>query len=210
MRRFNWACLVLAWVCISSAWAQEKPPLKIWVGFPPGGSADPTTRIVGGALAEQMGRPVVVDNKPGAASQVGTQFVAKSAPDGNTLLVCFDSHAINPIAKPNLPYDTFKDFAGVTLAVRFPLVIAASASVKSNDLKGFLEEARQQPGKFSYASTGLGSMNHLVMEDIKLRAKVDVLHVPFGGGGPAVQAVLSDTSQITRNAEVMEKMAGEE
>ena len=177
--------------------AQSDNSMRLIVTFPPGGSTDITARILQPVLSARIHRPVVVDNKPGAASQVGTQFVAKSAPDGNTLLVCFDSHAINPIAKPNLPYDTFKDFAGVTLAVRFPLVIAASASVKSQDLKGFLEEARQQPDKFSYASTGLGSMNHLVMEDIKRRAKVDVLHVPFGGGGPAVQAVLSDTSQIT-------------
>lgn len=180
-----------------SAWAQSDNSLRLIVTFPPGGSTDITARILQPVLSQRMGRPVVVDNKPGAASQVGTQYVAKAAPDGNTLLVCFDSHAINPIAKPNLPYDTFKDFSGVTLAVRFPLVIAASASVKANDLRGFIEEARQQPGKFSYASTGLGSMNHLVMEDLKRRAKVDVLHVPFGGGGPAVQAVLADTSQIT-------------
>jgi tripartite-type tricarboxylate transporter receptor subunit TctC len=179
------------------AQAQADNTVRLIVTFPPGGSTDITARILQPVLSARMGRPVVVDNKPGAASQVGTQFVAKAAPDGNTLLVCFDSHAINPIAKPNLPYDTFKDFAGITLAVRFPLVIAGSASVKSNDLKGFLEEARQQPAKFSYASTGLGSMNHLVMEDIKRRAKVDVLHVPYGGGGPAVQAVLGDTSQIT-------------
>ena len=177
--------------------AQADNTVRLIVTFPPGGSTDITARILQPVLSARMGRPVVVDNKPGAASQEGTQFVSKAAPDGNTLLVCFDSHAINPIAKPNLPYDTFKDFAGVTLAVRFPLVIAGSASVKSNDLKGFLEEARQQPAKFSYASTGLGSMNHLVMEDIKRRAKVDVLHVPYGGGGPAVQAVLGDTSQIT-------------
>ena len=177
--------------------AQADNTLRLVVTFPPGGSTDITARILQPVLAQRLGRPVVVDNKPGAASQVGTQYVAKAAPDGNTVLVSFDSHAINPIAKPNLPYDTFRDFAGITLAVRFPLVIAASASVKSNDLKGFLEEARQQPGKFSYASTGLGSMNHLVMEDIKRRAKADVLHVPYGGGGPAVQAVLGDTSQIT-------------
>ncbi len=177
--------------------AQADNTLRLVVTFPPGGSTDITARILQPVLAQRTGRPVVVENKPGAASQVGTQFVAKAPADGNTVLVSFDSHAINPIAKPNLPYDTFKDFAGITLAVRFPLVIAASASVKSNDLKGFLEEARQQPAKFSYASTGLGSMNHLVMEDIKRRAKVDVLPVPYAGGGPAVQAVLGDTSQIT-------------
>ncbi len=179
------------------AWAQADASLRLVVTFPPGGSTDITARILQPALSDRMGRPVVVENRPGAASQVGTQFVAKSAPDGNTLLVCFDSHAINPIAKPRLPYDTFKDFVGVTLAVRFPLVIAANQTVKAKDLRGFLDEAKTQPGKFSYASTGVGSMNQLVMEDIKRRAQVFVLHVPYGGGGPAVQAVLGDSTQLT-------------
>ena len=140
---------------------------------------------------------MIVENRPGAASQIATQYVAKSAPDGNTVLFSFDTHAINPIAKPKLPYDTFKDFVGVSLALRFPLVIGASASVPANDLKGFLALARSTPGKYSYASTGLGSMNHLVMEDIKRRSGTFVLHVPYGGGGPAVQAVLGNVSDLT-------------
>ena len=179
------------------AFAQADAPVRLVVTFPPGGSTDIAARIIQPELAKRMGRTVVVDNKPGAASQIATDFVAKSAPNGNTLLVSFDTHAINPIAKAKLPYDTFKDFAGVTLAVRFPLVIGASASVKARDLRGFLDEARRQPAKFSYASTGVGSMNHLVMEDIKRKAGVYVLHVPYGGGGPAVQAVLGDVSQLT-------------
>jgi tripartite-type tricarboxylate transporter receptor subunit TctC len=181
----------------ASALAQSDAPVRLIVTFPPGGSTDITARIIQPELARRLGRSVVVENKPGASSQLATDYVAKSKPDGNTLLVSFDSHAINAVAKPKLPYDTFKDFTGITLAVRFPLVIAASASVQSKDLRGFLEEARKQPGKFSYASTGVGSMNQLVMEDIKRRSGSFVLHVPYGGGGPAVQAVLSDTSQIT-------------
>ena len=177
--------------------AQADQTLRLVVTFPPGGSTDIAARIIAPELAKRAGRNVVVDNKPGAASQVATDFVAKSAPNGNTLLVSFDTHAINPIAKAKLPYDTWKDFAGVTLAVRFPLVIGASASVQAKDLRGFLDEARKQPAKFSYASTGVGSMNHLVMEDIKRKANVYVLHVPYGGGGPAVQAVLGDVSQLT-------------
>lgn len=179
------------------ALAQADAPLKLVVTFPPGGSTDITARIVQPRLAERIGRPVVVENRPGAASQVGTQFVARAAPDGNTLLVCFDTHAINPIAKKNLPYDTFKDFVGVTLAVQFPLVIGAAASVAANDLKEFLAAAKQTPGKFSYASTGVGSMNHLVAEDLKRQGAVDLLHVPYGGGGPAVQAVLGNNVSIT-------------
>ncbi len=180
-----------------SVFAQSDASLKLVVTFPPGGSTDITARIIQPRLSERTGRPVVVENRPGAASQVGTQFVAKSAPDGNTVLVCFDTHAINPIAKKNLPYDTFKDFVGVSLAVRFPLVIGANPSVPGKNLKEFLEAARKEPGKFSYASTGVGSMNHLVAEDIKRQAGVDILHVPFGGGGPAVQAVLGNTVSFT-------------
>jgi tripartite-type tricarboxylate transporter receptor subunit TctC len=181
----------------ASAFAQSDAPVRLVVTFPPGGSTDITARIIQPELAKRLGRNVVVENKPGAASQLATDFVAKSRPDGNTLLVSFDSHAINAVAKPKLPYDTFKDFTGVTLAVRFPLVIGGSASVDAKDLRGFLDAARRQPAKFSYASTGVGSMNHLVMEDIKRKAGVEVLHVPYGGGGPAVQAVLGDVSQLT-------------
>lgn len=180
------------------AFAQgDDGPLRLVVTFPPGGSTDIAARIIQPELARRSGTSVVVENRPGAASQLATQHVAKSAPNGNTLLVSFDTHAINPIAKPRLPYDTFKDFTGVTLAVRFPLVIGASTSVRASDLKGFIEEVRTQPAKYSYASTGVGSMNHLVMEDIKRKANVFVLHVPYGGGGPAVQAVVSDVSQLT-------------
>lgn len=187
----------LAGSFIPGALAQAGGSVHLIVTFPPGGSTDITARILQPKLAERIGRPVVVENRPGAASQVGTQYVARATPDGNTLLVCFDTHAINPIVKPNLPYDTFKDFVGVTLAVRFPLVIGASASAPGKDLKEFLAAAKQSPGKLSYASTGVGSMNHLVAEDLKRQASADILHVPYGGGGPAVQAVLGNTVSIT-------------
>ncbi|MFZ2737413.1 MAG: tripartite tricarboxylate transporter substrate binding protein [Burkholderiaceae bacterium] len=187
----------LAWAFALPVLADNHLPLKLVVTFPPGGSTDIAARIMQPVLAEKMARAVLVENRPGAASQVGTSYVAKSAPDGSTLLVSFDTHSINPIAKPKLPYDTFKDFAGISLAVRFPLVIGAAASVSAKDLRGFVEAARKDPGKFSYASTGLGSMNHLVMEDIKRQSNIEVLHVPFAGGGPAVQAVLGDVSSLT-------------
>jgi tripartite-type tricarboxylate transporter receptor subunit TctC len=181
----------------AGAQAQGDTPLRLVVTFPPGGSTDIASRILQPELSRRLGRPVVVDNKPGAAGQIASALVAKAPADGNTLLVSFDTHAINPIAKPKLPYDTFKDFAGVTLAVRFPLVIGASASVPATDLRGFLEAARKQPGKYGYASTGLGSMNHLVMEEIKRRSNASILHVPYTGAGPALQAVLGDVAQLT-------------
>lgn len=187
----------LAFGLSGTALADNDNITRLIVTFPPGGSTDIAARTIQPQLSEALGGPVLVENRPGAASQIATLFVARSAPDGRTLLVSFDTHAINPIVKPKLPYDTFKDFVGVTLAVRFPLVIGASESVEAKDLRGFIEAARKQPTKYSYASTGVGSLNHLIMEDIKRRSDVSVLHVPYGGGGPAIRAVLGDASQLT-------------
>lgn len=180
-----------------TAIAQNDKPLTLVVPFPPGGSTDITARIIQTKLSERIGRPVIVENRPGAASQIATQHVSRSAPDGNTLLISFDNHAINPIVKPKLPYDTFKDFVGVSLLVRFPLVIAANPSVPGNNLAEFIAVAKKRPGYFSYASTGIGSLNQLAMEDIKRKAGIFVLHVPYGGGGPAIAAVVGNTASLT-------------
>lgn len=177
--------------------AQNKSNFTMVVPYPPGGSTDITARIIQAKLSEQMGRPVIVENRPGAASQLATQHVARAAPDGNTVLVSFDNHAINPVAKSKLPYDTFKDFTGVSQLVRFPLVIGAHPSVPGDNLSAFLDAARKSPNTYNYASTGIGSLNHLAAEDLKRKASVDLLHVPYGGGGPAIQAVLSNTSHLT-------------
>lgn len=180
-----------------TAIAQNDKPLTLVVPFPPGGSTDITARIIQTKLAERIGKPVVVENRPGAASQIATQHVSRSAPDGNTLLISFDNHSINPIVKPKLPYDTFKDFVGVSLLVRFPLVIAANPSVPGNNLAEFIAVAKKWPGFYSYASTGIGSLNQLAMEDIKRKAGIFVLHVPYGGGGPAIAAVVGNTASLT-------------
>ena len=190
--------LFLAALMISNpALAQSDKPLTLVVPFPPGGSTDITARTIQSKLAERIGRPVVVENRPGAASQIATQHVAKAAPDGNTLLISFDNHSINPIVKPKLPYDTFKDFVGVSLLVRFPLVIAANPSVQGNNLAEFIAAAKKRPGYYSYASTGIGSLNQLAMEDLKRKAGIFVLHVPYGGGGPAIAAVVGNTASMT-------------
>jgi len=179
------------------SFAQSDKPLILVVPFPPGGSTDITARTIQSKLSERIGRPVVIENRPGAASQIATQYVARSAPDGNTLLISFDNHSINPIVKPKLPYDTFKDFAGVSLLVRFPLVIAANPSVPGNNLAEFIAAAKKKPGFYSYASTGMGSLNQLAMEDIKRKAGIFVLHVPYSGGGPAIAAVVGNTASMT-------------
>ena len=190
--------MFLAVLMISNtAQAQSDKPLTLVVPFPPGGSTDITARTIQSKLAERIGRPVVIENRPGAASQIATQHVAKAAPDGNTLLISFDNHSINPIVKPKLPYDTFKDFVGVSLLVRFPLVIAANPSVQGNNLTEFIAAAKKRPGYYSYASTGIGSLNQLAMEDLKRKAGIFVLHVPYGGGGPAIAAVVGNTASMT-------------
>jgi tripartite-type tricarboxylate transporter receptor subunit TctC len=195
---FRLLILALATISISGpALSQSDKPLTLVVPFPPGGSTDITARTIQTKLAERIGRPVVIENRPGAASQIATQHVARSAPDGNTLLISFDNHSINPIVKPKLPYDTFKDFVGVSLLVRFPLVIAANPSVPGNNLAEFIAAAKKRPGFYSYASTGVGSLNQLAMEDIKRKAGIFVLHVPYGGGGPAIAAVVGNTTSMT-------------
>jgi tripartite-type tricarboxylate transporter receptor subunit TctC len=179
------------------SFAQSDKPLTLVVPFPPGGSTDITARTIQSKLSERIGRPVIIENRPGAASQIATQYVARSNPDGNTLLISFDNHSINPIVKPKLPYDTFKDFVGVSLLVRFPLVIAANPTIPGNNLAEFIAAAKKRPGFFSYASTGMGSLNQLAMEDIKRKAGIFVLHVPYSGGGPAIAAVVGNTASLT-------------
>lgn len=189
------ACLLALTAGLASA--AEEPPIRLVVPFPPGGSTDIAARIIQPKVSEILNRNVIVDNRPGANTQIASQYVARSAPDGNTILLSFDSHSINPIIKPNLPYDTFKDFKGIAFALRFPLVIGASANTPGSNLKEFLEAARQKPATYSYASAGVGSLSQLAAEDLKRQAGVDILHVPYSGGGPMVQALLSGTSQIT-------------
>lgn len=181
------------------AHAADERPLILVVPYPPGGSTDILARILQPKLSERMhGRSVIVENRAGAASQIATAFVARAAPDGNTLLVSFDNHALNPAAKSNLPYDTFKDFVGICQTVRFPLVIGANPSVPGDTLSAFFDAARKNPRKqYNFASTGVGSLNHLAPEQLKRLSGVDLLHVPYGGGGPAVQAVVGGQADMT-------------
>src|SRR5690606_12628615 len=188
------ACLLAV---SASAMAAEEPPVRLVVPFPPGGSTDIAARIIQPKFAEALGRNVIVENKPGANTQIASAFVARSAPDGNTLLLSFDSHSINPIIKSDLPYDTFKDFKGIAFALRFPLVIGASQTTPGNNLKEFLEAAKAKPDAFNYASAGVGSLSQLAAEDLKRRADVQILHVPYAGGGPMVQSLLNGSSNIT-------------
>lgn len=192
------AATMVALSLTGTATAADDTPLRLVLPFPPGGSTDIASRIVQPKLAEVLGRPVIVENRPGAASQVATQHVARSRPDGNTLLISFDNHSINPIIKKELPYDTFKDFRGITFALRFPLVIAASKGTPGDTLNDFVAAVKKDPKKYSYASTGAGSLNHLAPESFKRQAGIEsLLHVPYSGGGPALQSLLGEISNVT-------------
>ncbi len=160
--------------------------IRIVVPFAPGGSSDVSARLVGTHLANRLGRPVVVENRAGAATVIGTQEVARSAPDGYTLLLTPPPFVITQFAYPNLPYDPVRDFRPVALLVLSPNALLVKAGLPAQSLSEFVALAKARPGALNYASPGNGSLPHVAFELLKLRAGIDVQHVPYRGGGPAV------------------------
>ena len=175
------------------AWAQAYPtkPIRMVVNFPPGGVNDVTARVIGPPLSKALGQPVVIENKPGAGTTIGTDFVAKSAPDGHTLMVAASSTAIVPSLYKSLPYDARKDLAPVALigSTTNYLVVGPSTSVKS--VAELVDYARRNPGKLNYASSGNGSSTHLTVKLIKQQAHFFAVHIPYRGVGPAMAALLA-------------------
>ena len=182
-----------------AALAQADAPVRLVVTFPPGGSTDIAARIIQPELAKRMGRTVVVDNKPGAASQLATDFVAKSAPNGNTLLVSFDTHAINPIVKSRLPYDTFKDFAAISTLTRADFMLASSGSFAPNNLKEFIAYVKANPGKVNCVTIGLGTIQHLIIEAFMDATGTEFTVVPYKGSAPANTDLLAGRMQFSLN-----------
>jgi tripartite-type tricarboxylate transporter receptor subunit TctC len=166
-------------------------PVRLVIPFGPGGVTDLIARTIQPKLSERFGQPVVIDNRPGAGGVIATQHVARSPADGYTLFLSWDSHTINPIVMKDLPYDTFKDFAPVTLLVRLPLVMGAWGGLPANTLGEFITLAKNQPGKLNFASIGSGSSNRLHSELLNSLAGTQVMHIPYKGGGPAIQAMLT-------------------
>lgn len=161
-------------------------PIRIVVGFTPGGQPDITARAIAVVLAEKVGQQVVVDNRPGAGGTIGTRIVAEATPDGHTLLSVSSAHAISPAVYAKLPYDTRRDFAGITttLTASYMLVVPASLPVKN--VQDLLAMARAKPGQLNFASAGSGSGTHFAAELLKSTAQLDVAHVPYKGIGPAL------------------------
>jgi tripartite-type tricarboxylate transporter receptor subunit TctC len=165
--------------------------IRIIVGFAPGGAVDMVARITAQRLSDSLGRPAVVENRPGASTNIAAELVARAAPDGYTLLMGSSSNATNMTLFRNLPYDTLRDFAPVTQVGYGPQVLAMHPSLPAKSVKELLALAKAMPGQLSYASAGNGSSQHLTGELFKLVNKVDIVHVPYKGGQPALVDVIS-------------------
>jgi tripartite-type tricarboxylate transporter receptor subunit TctC len=170
-------------------------PVRLIIPFPPGGSNDVVGRMIGTQLTEQLGKQVIVDNRPGAGGVVGTEIVSKAAPDGYTLGVISLAHAINPWLY-KLPYDPIKAFVPVGIMGTGPNVLVIHPSLPVRSTQELIALAKSKPGELQYASAGIGSFQHLGSELFKLMAKVNILHVPFKGGGPAMTDVLGGHTKI--------------
>ena len=164
--------------------------IRLLVGYPPGGATDIVARTLASKLQESLGQPVIVENKSGATSNIASEMLAKSAPDGYTLLLGTIANATNMTAYKNPGYDTLRDFAPITQTMSAPSVLALHVSVPAKSLKELIALAKQQPGKLTFASSGTGGSPHLAGELFKLRAAIDLLHIPYKGAPQAIGDLL--------------------
>jgi len=189
------ALLLATGLCVPPpAAAQEYPtrPIRWVVGFPPGGATDLTARVLAPHAAEQLRQQIIIDNRGGAHGNISADIVAKSAPDGHTLLLgTISILAINPALYPKLPFDSLRDFAPVSILVSLSNVIVAHPSLNVGSVRELITLAQSRPGRITYATSGAGSPGHLAGELLKTLAKIDLTHVPYKGGGPAITDLLS-------------------
>jgi tripartite-type tricarboxylate transporter receptor subunit TctC len=202
------ACLfavtALLGTALGPATAQEPSyptrPVRIIVAFPVGGLLDTVSRIVGDKLTMVLGQQFVIESRPGAGGTLATAAVARAEPDGYTLMMINDNHAVNPSVFKNIPYDSVKDFAPIGFVGSAPMALSANARLPVRSVQDLVELTRQQPGKISYASVGIGSASHLAGELFAAKAGVRMLHVPFRGGAPAINDLVAghvDTMFVT-------------
>ena len=171
-------------------------PLRIIVPQSPGASTDLTARLVARALSEAWKQPVVVDNRPGAGTIIGTELVTRAAPDGHTLLVVASGITVNPSMHKRMPYDTGRDLAPISQLTRFSNLLAAHPGFPAKTLQDLLALAKAKPGTINYASAGLASGTHMSMELLKAMTGIDLVHIPYTGGGPAVTAAIGGQVQL--------------
>jgi tripartite-type tricarboxylate transporter receptor subunit TctC len=171
-------------------------PIRFIVPYPPAGGTDIVARILTEPLAAALGQPIIIENRGGAGGNVGTDVAAKSAPDGYTILFTLSSHTINPKLYEKLPFDVEKDFVPISLAALVPQILVANPSVPANNVAELIALAKGEPGKLNYASVGTGSPAHIAGELFKLKAGIDIVHVPYKGGGPAITDTLGGQVQL--------------
>ena len=187
------ALIALALACgAAAALAQAYPakPIRLVVGFPPGGGVDINARLIAPKLQEYLGQQVIVDNRPGAGTNIANELVAKSPPDGYTLLVNTAAVAINMSLYKKVPFDTLRDFTAVSVISQSPNILVVHPSVPAKNVKELVALARSKPGALNYSSSGSGTTQHLAGELFKLRTKTDVVHVPYKGSAPSLTALM--------------------
>jgi tripartite-type tricarboxylate transporter receptor subunit TctC len=183
---------------VRTGWAQSYParPLRIIVGFPPGGSVDITARLIGQWLSEKMGQPVVIENRPGAASNIGTEAALKAAADGYTLLLSSTANFINATLYEKLPFDFMRDAAPVACLAQIPNVMEVNPSVPAKTVPEFIAYAKANAGKVNYGSSGSGTAIHVSGELFKLMTGVEMVHVPYRGSAPLLTGLLGGQVQV--------------
>ncbi|PTN48750.1 LacI family transcriptional regulator, partial [Achromobacter xylosoxidans] len=195
MMKQRWRSVIAAAALCATAgaaWGQGYPdrPVRLIVPFPPGGSVDYVARNIAPVLSQKLGQTVVVDNKGGASGTIGTAELARAPADGYTLMLAFDSHAVNGSLYKNLSYDTIKSFDYISLIGTMPAVLLTAKKTGITTLQQFLDYARAHPGQVNYGSSGVGGSNHLNLAALAARTGIKVTHVPYRGGGPMFNAVL--------------------
>ena len=176
--------------------AYPDKPIRLIVPFPAGGNADIVARSISNELSKNLGQPVVIENRGGAGGVIGSEVVAKAPADGYTIMMVSASHVINPSMQKSLPYDTIKDFAGISLVAEVPTVLIVHPSVQAKSLKELIALAKANPGKINFASAGNGTVGHLSGELLKSMAKIKMEHVAYKGNGPAMTDLLGGHVQM--------------
>jgi len=184
---------------VAAQQAYPARPIRIVVPFPPGGAVTPLGHIIGPKLTERWGQAVIIDNRPGGSTVIGADFVAKSAPDGYTIMLMSGTHILTPLLLPT-PYDAIKDFAAIATIDSIDTLLAIHPSLPAHNLREFIALAKSKPGQLNYASSGMGSPNHLSAAMFESMAGVKMQHVPYKGGGPAVTDLVSGQVQLFFNS----------
>ena len=192
------ALLVVIAACAASAQPYPTKPIRLVVGFAPGGAADIIARTMSDPLTRALGQGVIIDNRPGAGSSLAAEHVAKAPADGYTIMIASQSGMIiNPLINKNVAYDTERDFAPITQVTNSPLVVAVHPSLPVNSIRELIAEAKRNPGKLNFSTSGNGSLPHLATALFDALAGVEMVHVPYKSGGQSVQSVLAGDTQVT-------------